>query len=321
MTNAAPAFFAYAREREAIRIAKEAGQPRHRWTVDAVLTQYRFCNIFREDDKVTRWFADHVRGRVEKSAEGRYEVQPGLVADDDLLLATVLFRWFNRVEVGEAIWLQTMVGGGTAWEKFLTTHDTRVLQAAISAYVGAKGPFVTGSYIIKGWDGLPKLPGVLRCVQEFMTATPTPPDYDNPVGYEEMNDSMVRQPGDHTLEEVWGWLKQHKYLGGFMAYEIVTDLAHTRLLCDAPDADTWANPGPGAVRGLNRIFGGALNSRDQPKQLQQMRDLLAMSRARKFWKWQDRPWDMRTVEHTLCEFDKYQRVISGEGRPRQVYRG
>ena len=31
-------------------------------------------------------------------------------------------------------------------------------------------------------------------------------------------------------------------------------------------------------------------------------------------------WDMRTVEHTLCEFDKYERVRTGEGRPRQVFR-
>lgn len=319
--NDSKGFFAYATARETIRVRKDAGEPRHRWTVDAVLSQYRFCNVFREDDKVTRWFADHVRGRVDKTAEGRYEVQPGLVADDDLLLATVLFRWFNRIETGEAMFLQTTLEGGTAWERFLLTRDTRGLQAAIAAFIGPKGPYVTGSYIIQGWKGHSKLPGVLRCVQEFMVATPTPPDYDNPVGFEELNESLVRQPGDHTLEEVWGWLKQHQYLGGFMAYEIVTDLAHTRLLCDAPDRMTWANPGPGAVRGLNRIHGRELHSRAPKAQmLDEMRDLLARSHAKSNWKWQDRPWDMRVVEHTLCEYDKYQRVITGEGRPRQIYK-
>jgi hypothetical protein len=29
---------------------------------------------------------------------------------------------------------------------------------------------------------------------------------------------------------------------------------------------------------------------------------------------------MREVEHTLCEFDKYERVRTGEGKPRGVYR-
>jgi hypothetical protein len=31
-------------------------------------------------------------------------------------------------------------------------------------------------------------------------------------------------------------------------------------------------------------------------------------------------WEMREVEHSLCEFDKYERVRRGEGRPRGVYR-
>jgi hypothetical protein len=31
-------------------------------------------------------------------------------------------------------------------------------------------------------------------------------------------------------------------------------------------------------------------------------------------------WEMREVEHTLCEFDKYERARLGEGKPRGVYR-
>jgi hypothetical protein len=31
-------------------------------------------------------------------------------------------------------------------------------------------------------------------------------------------------------------------------------------------------------------------------------------------------WEMRDVEHTLCEFDKYERIRLGEGRTRGVYR-
>ena len=30
--------------------------------------------------------------------------------------------------------------------------------------------------------------------------------------------------------------------------------------------------------------------------------------------------EMREIEHSLCEFDKYERVRNGEGKPRGLYR-
>lgn len=41
-------------ERESIRHAKEAGKCPP-WTIDDILNTYRFCNVHREDDAVTRW--------------------------------------------------------------------------------------------------------------------------------------------------------------------------------------------------------------------------------------------------------------------------
>lgn len=42
------------KERERIRLAKEAKLPRP-WTQDPILQQYRFCNVYREHDVVTQW--------------------------------------------------------------------------------------------------------------------------------------------------------------------------------------------------------------------------------------------------------------------------
>src|SRR5947207_15295340 len=41
-------------ERESIRKKKDAGLPKP-WTRDPVLRGFRFCNVHREDDSVTRW--------------------------------------------------------------------------------------------------------------------------------------------------------------------------------------------------------------------------------------------------------------------------
>lgn len=47
-------------EREAIRLRREAGTPAP-WSNDPHMTTVRYCNIRREDDKVTRWLAANWR--------------------------------------------------------------------------------------------------------------------------------------------------------------------------------------------------------------------------------------------------------------------
>jgi hypothetical protein len=133
------------------------------------------------------------------------------------------------------------------------------------------------------------------------------------------------------LQQAHEWLSRFPYFGPFHSYEIVTDLRHTALLERAPDVMLWANPGPGCRRGMNRVLG-------RPKKTpfergvhwslaaghgeiqKYMRELLAHSQNPDLWPREWPAWEMREVEHTLCEFDKYERVRLGEGRPRGVYR-
>src|SRR3990167_1566094 len=48
------------KERESIRIKKEGGEPPP-WTKDKILQAWRYCNVRREDDKVTRWVDANIR--------------------------------------------------------------------------------------------------------------------------------------------------------------------------------------------------------------------------------------------------------------------
>jgi len=93
------------------------------------------------------------------------------------------------------------------------------------------------------------------------------------------------------------------------------------------DVYTWANPGPGARRGLNRIFrGGPKNGPDKNKNEQfvaEMRHLLELANSGEqephVGQHVPLPLEMREIEHSLCEFDKYMRVLKDEGRPRSRY--
>ena len=47
------AFFDFCRERERIRVRREAGEPPP-WSADPVFQRGRFLNVFREDDRVSK---------------------------------------------------------------------------------------------------------------------------------------------------------------------------------------------------------------------------------------------------------------------------
>ncbi len=335
-------FFAFARERHSIYLRRKSRQPAP-WTDDPVLHKFRFTNVFRELDATTVWYRENVR-------------EP-LAGRDEILLATVLFRWFNRMKTGEAIFNQTQMWDtssttATPWEQLLHTRDVSYLESAIRTFCG-KGPYVTGAYIIKTPDGYDKLRGVLQCVKWFMRQ-----ETDREVSKYSWRDwaGIIHrgEQGDwitymglptNSLEATWEWLRQFPYLGDFMAYEVVTDLRHTHLLSEAPDIMTWANPGPGAMRGLNRLHDRPLNGKgNRDRFIQEMRELLAQSADPDNWPQSIMPdeivlsetvgdhigrdlcvpsywpqWEMRDIEHTLCEFDKYERARLGEGKPRGVY--
>jgi hypothetical protein len=290
-------FFGYAIERHSIYIRRSQGLAPP-WTADKALRVGRFTNVYRELDKTTDWFRRYVRGPMHDSLE--------------VLPATVVFRWFNRITTGEAIFCQTDMGftpPATAWEVFINTGNVAVLKDAILRYVGPGGPFITGAYTINTRSagiGLTKLDGVLRLIEMWF----------------QLHDWKAFD--QTTMEGATEWMRS-PCLAEFMGYEIACDLRYTRLLEQAPDRMTWANPGPGAIRGLNRIHGRKVGG-SQPRDMaiQEMRDLLICSET--MWPEQIEGvpvprWEMREVEHTLCEFDKYCRMNAGEGQTRGKFNG
>ena len=52
--------FAFAHERYMIYVRKQEGK-KPPWTEDPILRDFRFCNIYREDDKVTVWIRENWR--------------------------------------------------------------------------------------------------------------------------------------------------------------------------------------------------------------------------------------------------------------------
>jgi len=267
-------FFETAIEREKIRLRRAEGLPREEWTKDPNFKQWRFCNVHRESDKTTVWFRENIR-------------EPLIKQDEMIKLvnATIIFRWFNRINTGEII-LDLLLGQWDSKEAKRRLTDVK--------------PVVTGAYIIKGPDGFSKLNGVLFCSDEALKYTP-----------------MMVPGWGNSLETAWTELKSCYYMGPFMAYEVISDLRWTPVLNRASDIMSWANAGPGCAHGLSRVVDGTnhlfdrTSKKDQAKMLVLMKELLAMSQDGHHWPADYRPWEMREVEHWLCEYDKYVRSSQG----------
>lgn len=272
-------FFEFMWERQTIYLKKQAGVTPP-WTTDSALKEYSFTNVYRENDKTTKWFAHNIRNPLKDQ--------------HIVLFATICFRWFNFIDTGQKLLEDTHLVNSV----FCRWDPVRCRELLIN-----QPKWVTGAYIIKTPDGMNKLDGVIWCIdnawKEYHHAIP---------------------PAPQSLEKMSEEIKQLPYMGDFMAYEVVTDLRHTIYGRYATDIMTWANPGPGAMRGLNRIHKRDLNLR-RPKEMfiQEMRDLLEKSKT----EWPNNtdypPLEMREIEHSLCEYDKFLRVTLGEGRPRSKY--
>lgn len=283
-------FWFWINERYQIYLNRKNGLP-WPWTKDKILQTYKFTNVFRQTDRVTVDLLENVVNSPKasniKNAKKRLEVT---------IFNIIKYRMFN--------WPGTYkrLGGFSAkWDERKAIAILRKMQAN-------KEQVFTGAYIITN-NGLTEEKIVLVC--RAVTKM-----------YKDRK-KLAKEISEARTVEHWVYLlSQYDMVGPFIAYELATDIRHldkVKLLETAYDKDTWANPGPGARRGLNRIYGREVTATPSKKQLiEEMHDLLKMAGG---YVGKKMPrLEMRDIEHSLCEFDKYMRVKQGEGRPRSKYR-
>lgn len=282
-------FVAFVIERENIRLRRLEGKP-WPWTNDDILRTYRFTNINRENDRVSRHYQKTVRDRYREQAI--------------VFPATVLYRWLNRPETCDAMFNRN-VYDEFAFEQYMETNDLDKLFNVLR-YIAP--PYVTGAFIITGKPGYPKGEGVLRYFHDWQQS-----DWKI-----QWNTWLSDQP---TLEMVNEWIRfASAGLGSFMAAQIVRDLQYLPFLLNAEDWWIWAASGPGSQRGLNVILGRPMKSSwNEHNWWQNMREVQERLNPRLEAAGIERL-HAGDTQNCFCEFSKYEKARTGEGRPRQVYR-
>jgi len=283
-------FLYWITERYSIYLRKENGESKP-WTDDTILQSCYFTNAYREHDKTTVWFRENVRDPTRDMLE--------------VLMATVIFRWFNKIETGELLLHNKLL---TSWNEAKATRLIRELNKV--------QPVFTSAFMVKAGNGPPgcKVPNVCKAI----TAV-----------WKERHRLLRVCEEDCRLQALWAELCKFNHLGGFMSYEVVCDLRYTGLLDKAIDINTWTNLGPGAARGLQRIQGlpikiartGVKDTRPKPPNDWLGRLIYLRRVINRKLKGKVPRFELREVEHSLCELDKYERVLFGQGRSKRKYNG
>lgn len=279
-------------ERRRIFLARRADVKKP-WTQDKILQTYKFTNVYREDDAVTRWIDDNIR----------------LCFPDHPNL------WFMLCAARQINWpdtLKELINNPLAWPRGATWkwQDMAKLMLARKA----RGEQVyTGAYMLTCQP-----PELVRDGEKAnFTAEVV---LDRP-----WQDRLLVEPNLHfTLAQAHDALKKYHGWGDFLIAQVVADLKYTRYLAGAPDWHTWAVLGPGSTRGLNRLYNRPLAQRwTQEFALEALNGLrlLLDESLRNEGVAKKEEFCAQDTQNCLCEFDKYERVRRGEGRPRSLYPG
>ena len=270
------AYWRFAAERQRIFDARRE-DPNGPWTDDPILARYKFCNTFRASDRISQYLIS----QVIYGPTGR-----GLPAED-VFLRIVLFRLFSKESTWEALEQAT---GGVRRD----TLDTERLGGLLDD-LRRGGPIYTAAFILCAHDAYGhrvKHRNHLELVSRMFAP--------GALG------AQLGRAGQ--LEDVYDALRDWPMIGAFMGYQLAIDLNYSDHLTF--DENDFTVPGPGAVRGLRKVFSdfGDRTPRQLIMGMVERQDehfnRLGLSWSGLF----GRPLHAIDCQGLFCETDKYARV-------------
>jgi hypothetical protein len=211
-------YFASERHRIFERRVEGAAEP---WTADPILSTYKFCNVFRAADRVSQYLISEV-------AYGNETDTP-----EDRLFQIVAFRTFSRIETWRG--LRAILGRSPMIDDLRTDRFRR----AVESVRELNGRLYTGAFILCASDAYRQTSKHLNHIELF-------------------RDMFLRRDlasqvlGAASLSAVYSALHEFPLMGDFMSYQTAIDINYSSLV-DFSEND-FTRPGPGALRGLRKVF-------------------------------------------------------------------
>ncbi len=272
------AYWSFAAERQRVFDARLAGEAAP-WTDDPILRDHRFCNVFRATDRVSQHLIQHA-AYGDPSADA-----------DDLFLRIVLHRLFCRPTTWELLEAEFEVIDARSF-------DPEAFDAVLTEALNDGQRLYTSAFILcaNRAYGFERKHRNHLALLDAMLAGGVP--------------QRVADAG--TFAQVYEELRTWPLIGPFMAYQLSIDLNYSPMI-DFSEND-FVVPGPGAVRGLSKIFSD-LNGLSPSAAVHWLVDQqgvieqeLGVAPPQLF----GRPLHAIDCQNLLCEVDKYCRVAFPE---------
>jgi len=208
-------YWRLAAERQHVYHARLSGDPAP-WTTDPIVAHYRFTNAYRAADRVSQDLIQVI-----------YE---GPQSPEDIVLRTLLFRFFNKPETWSVL---EKSRGPVTWADFDPATYGEILDEQMAtgrtiysaAYIVPPPPF---GHARKHRNHL--------ALAEHMMTTHLP----------------KRLTEASSLRQVFEIIASYPSLGPFLAYQLTIDLNYSPIIDF--DEDDFVVAGPGAVSGLAKCF-------------------------------------------------------------------
>lgn len=278
------AFLYFVWEREAIRLARENGFEKP-WTIDPIMAKYKFCNVRRKDDRVTKWLMSHI-----------YDQRCN---HQDLWFIVAICRLIN--------WPPTLIKLDF-WNALPDTaeeFDKDRFVSVIEELIGSGEKAYSGAYMTyPGTEtGSNKSNFIAEKILEPL-ATLAP----------EVREAVQ----ENTVGEVVATLSSSFGISTFIAGQIAADLTYYEdQLGKAGDLYEFAPIGPGSQAGLNYLCGNETTVVWKQGEFSR-RMIAANSRIKSACGIMDLT--LHDVQNCFCEFGKYARTLVEAGRPRTLYK-
>lgn len=267
-------------EREQVRRKRELGFPKP-WSQDPIFQRTYFCNVRREDDRVTKYLRNVWLPRTDVNKPefelaviaARFINWPDTLEDipaPDIYVPD----WINEVE--EAL-LERADDGLKVWGNayVITTRGLRMGK-----------PQYLASVLRAAWERL----GALNSTRQWYGSPP-------------------------SLQRAYGHFTAIDGIGSFLAGQIIADLKNHpgHILTQAVDWHDWSTHGPGSLRGLTWFWEKKITPTTYY-------DAIYWA-WRKIADHVEYDLHRQDFQNCLCEYDKYMRIFHGTGRSKRSYPG
>ena len=209
----------YIKERYKIKLKKEGSEPKP-WTEDKILQNWRFTNVRREHDTVTKWIIENVCAREIDLNTKIYNI--------------ILCRMYN--------WIPTFKKIGLPILDFESTHTIKSAEKTLLEMVKRKEPVFTRAYMVSG-----TLNQLTKKVGEIEPKL-------RPLKAVELwaSQNCFNKSALSTPDNFYNKLCKLTGINSFLAYQVFVDCTY---IPEFPYSENcFVVAGPGCVNGLNLLF-------------------------------------------------------------------